>query len=291
MGTNAHLIAVPEGDADFARARTRLTELEHKWSRFLADSELSTLNRAEGAPVLVSPDTYDLVAEAVQAWSRTRGLFDPTVHDALVAAGYDRSFRELSDDGVVVAAPGPTPGCGAIDLDPVLGAVRLPVGIHLDLGGIGKGRAVDLVHDDLARAVDGVCVNLGGDLRVSGTPPPEGWLIGLDDPFDPGRSRGMIALDGGAVATSTCTKREWSQGGRRRHHLIDPRTGRPTEGEVVAVTVIAAEAMAAEILAKAALVAGAEAGEALLRDAGVAGELVLHDGRLVRSNGWTDYER
>ena len=63
----------------------------------------------------------------------------------------------------------PAPGCGAIEVDEALGAVRLPPGVRLDLGGIGKGRAADLIHRQLLEEVEGACVNLGGDLRVGET--------------------------------------------------------------------------------------------------------------------------
>lgn len=291
MGTTAHLVSVvPHDDGALGRATRRIAELERRWSRFRPDSDVATLNRAAGAPVIVSPDTFDLVADAVDAWVRTDGLFDPTVHDALVAAGYDRSFPELPADRAAGAPSGPAPGCGGIELDPVLCAVTLPPGVHLDLGGIGKGRAVDLVTAELDGVTDGSCVNLGGDLRVRGrSPAGAGWSIALDDPVGPPGRAAVATLAVGALVTTTTVRRSWRVGGREQHHLIDPRTGRPTSGDVVTVRVIAAEAAEAEVLAKAALVAGGAEAAPLLERAGVAAEVVHRDGLVESVADWEAY--
>jgi thiamine biosynthesis lipoprotein len=277
------------------RARARIDELERRWSRFLADSELCRLNRAAGSPVLVSAETFDLVALAVAAWHRTEGLFDPTVLSAMVANGYDRSFDLLADgaDDRVSVPDRPAPGCGGIDLDRTLGAVTLPPGVGLDLGGIAKGRAADLVAGELLEAgAAGVCVNLGGDLRVAGSGPgTDGWVVGIDDPFDLGTTAWTIALARGAVVTSARTRRRWRASGADRHHLVDPATGGPADSGVAAVTVVGAEAADAEVLAKTALIAGAEAGATLLVEAGMPALITRDDGAVTRLGHWQQYER
>ena len=86
-----------------------------------------------------------------------------------------------------------------------------------------------------------------------------GWPIAVEDVRN-GRQAALLGLAAGAVATSTVLRRCWQVGERRAHHLIDPATGRPADGELVAVTVVAGEATGAEVLAKAALIAGTIAG-------------------------------
>ena len=180
--------------------------MERRWSRFLPTSELSRLNAAAGKPVIVSADTFSVIKSAVDAWEQTDGCFDPTIHDALCAIGYDRTFAEVAPaprpgDG---AAP---PGCADIELDPHLCAVRLPDGVRLDLGGIAKGAAADLVVSRLLDAgADGACVNIGGDIRVEGTAPTDaGWII--DIAFG-GELHRRIALGGGP-----CARRRARSGG------------------------------------------------------------------------------
>ena len=110
---------------------------------------------------------------AVEARLRTRGRFDPTVHDALVAAGYDRTFEELQGRVAETTAP---PRCGGrIAVDPRTGLIELEPGFRLDLGGIAKGYAVDRLCDMLGAA--GPClVDAGGDIAVCGG----SWPVGVE---------------------------------------------------------------------------------------------------------------
>jgi thiamine biosynthesis lipoprotein len=282
MGTAARVLVRGGPPALPARAWARLEDLEARWSRFRPTSELCRLNAAGGSPIVVSHDTYYVVARAIGSWRATQGWFDPTVLDALEAAGYDRDFDAIADDRdarVDPRPPAPAPGCDGIELLPLLPAVQLPVGVRLDLGGIGKGTAADLVVDELlAAGAEGACVDLGGDVRVGGTGPDERtWRIDLDPELAPGRS---FRLADGAVATSTRSRRAWMRDGVARHHLIDPRVGVPAATGLRSVTVVAAEAAAAEVLAKAAFVAGPAVGRALLAEHGVTGLLVDDGGRV-----------
>ena len=203
-----------------------------------------------------------MLARAVDAWHDTGGRYDPTVLAALEAAGYDRDFDAVARTGGAdgPTGPGTAPGCGDVELDDLVRAVRLPLGVTIDLGGIGKGAAADEVSAGLLAAgvpgVTGVLVNLGGDLRARGdAPAPHGWVVDVDDPLRTGRA-GLLALGEGAVATSTRLRRTWTRGDRSLHHLIDPRTGAPADAGLASVTVVAGEAWRAEVLAKAAFVAG-----------------------------------
>ena len=283
MGTNAHLIVVGSDDRRARLAamwgRDRLSELEARWSRFLPDSEVSRLNAASGAPVVVSSDTLGLVERAVEGWRRTQGSFDPTVLDALVAQGYDRDFDEIDHTAPAPADARPAPGCAAITVDRVVGAIRLPRGVHFDPGGIGKGFAADLVAAELmTHDIDGVCVNLGGDLRVEGRAPDgNGWIVDLEHPLT-GRSMTHVRLRNGAVASTWRTRRVWGPPPSRRHHLIDPRTGTPATSGLAGTTVLTGRAWWAEVLAKAAFLEGATRGSALLAEHQASGYLIDDDG-------------
>lgn len=253
MGTTCRAWFVGPGAADAAlTARSTVAQLEARWSRFRPGSDVSRLNAAGGSPVAVSSLTRAILSDAIAWWRATDGLFDPTVLHALVDAGYDRD--RATGHGPIT--PGePAPGCDGVRLDPESGTVRLPPGVGIDLGGIGKGWAADLVADSL-RTAEGGLIDLGGDLRVWGRPPEgEGWPIAVEDLRD-GTTAALLGLTGGAVATSSTLRRRWDDGRLSAHHLIDPRTGRPAGGELVTVTVVAGRAGAAEVLAKSALVAG-----------------------------------
>lgn len=284
MGTTAHVLVeagtAQAADAGVERARTRLHELERRWSRFLDNSDVTVLNAANGAPVIVHPDTRLLVERAVEGWYRTAGRFDPTVLDAMVAIGYDRDFGAIDRDSPgPVSTTVPAPGCAGIVVDRVVGAVRLPRGVHFDPGGIGKGLAADLVAEELMRAgAAGVLVNVGGDLRVEGQAPgADGWVVDLEHPVT-GESMGHVRLAGGAIASTWRTKRTWGAPDAPRHHLVDPATGAPSFSGLAGTAVLAARAWWAEVLAKAAFVEGPVGGRAVLEQHHVTGYLVQDDG-------------
>ena len=159
----------------------RVADLERRWSRFDERSEVSALNRHAGAPVLVSAETLELVERALDVCRLTHGWFDPTVLGALERAGYDRSFEQV---GTNAADGTSTLRSGAAGIEILAGTVRLPVGTGFDPGGIGKGLAADIVVDELlADGAEGVCVNLGGDIRVEGAGPTgDAWTIAVEHP-------------------------------------------------------------------------------------------------------------
>ena len=259
MGTEVELLTVGAPSGTLAAAGDWLADLEARWSRFRPDSEISVLNRAAGRSVAVSPETLTLLALAVLGWQATAGRFDPTVLNALEAVGYDRSFDQLPGDGPTDGArraPGPAPGLAGLRIDPEAGTVTLPAGTRLDLGGIAKGYAADLLCAQLRTSgATGVCVNVGGDLRVGGPAPHGGpWAIAVPHPH--GGQAATLQLTEGAAATSSPLRRTWHAGGRPAHHLIDPHTGRPAQTGILQVTAVAAEGWRAEVATKATFLAG-----------------------------------
>lgn len=285
MGTTARAWFADRSGVALDAARSRVATLEAQWSRFLPTSDVARLSASAGHPVPVTPETLDLLEHALAWWGATDGLFDPTVLHALETAGYD---RDLGSGHGAIGAGQPSPGLAGLVLDRTAGTAMLPPGVGIDLGGIGKGQAVDLVTTEL-RHIAGGLVDLGGDLRVWGTSPDEaGWPIAVDDARD-GSPLAVLGLQEGAVATSTTLRRRWTDGERTAHHLIDPRTGRPSTSEIVAVTVAAAAAAPAEVLAKVALLTGTvDAAAALLVEHGVAGLVVPATGAPVVAGGFQD---
>lgn len=283
MGSTA---VVTIGDADEALAGWALEELvrlERTWSRFRPDSELSALNDRPGEWVPVSRRLLEAVTRVLALWRVTGGAFDASVLDALERAGYDRTFAAIDrDDPRPAALPVQPVGCSAVEVDEGAGAVRLPPGCRLDLGGIGKGLAADIVAEGLVdRGARSALVAVGGDIRVCGQVPDGGWCIPVEDPFRPELTLFEHPLASGAVVTSTTLIRTWRRAGRRYHHIVDPRTGAPVAGDVAAVVAGAPTAWWAEGIAKAALVLGPAGGVELLRSAGVGGWIFATDGSLV----------
>jgi thiamine biosynthesis lipoprotein len=257
MGSDAHVVVV--GDERLAeRAQARIADLERRWSRFDERSEVSALNRHAGAPVLVSAETLELVERSLDAWRMTHGWFDPTLLGAVVRAGYDRPFDEIDETTARDATSALHASARGIEV--IAGTVRLPAGTGFDPGGIGKGLAADIVVDELrAEGADGVCVDLGGDVRVEGSSPAgDAWTVAIEHPEDT-REIARVGVVRGAVATSTTLRRRWRVGDEERHHLIDPTTGLPSWTDLRFATVVAGHAWTAEVLAKALVLRGAPA--------------------------------
>ena len=264
----------PEAVLALTSVAAGFERLESLLSRFRPDSELSRLN-GEGS-LAAGEELVAVVELALAARERTGGRFDPTVHEALVAAGYDRSFELVGEDEPAPARAPAAPGAGGVR---VLGRrIELDPGVRLDLGGIAKGYAVDRAVAALAPL--GPClVNAGGDLAVSGVLEAGTWPVGVETPF----GSLTLGLSRGALATSGSDRRRWRVGGDERHHLIDPATGRPAESDLLRVTVAASSAVEAEVLAKALFLAGEEAATAEANALGVSALLVTSDGRLRRT--------
>jgi thiamine biosynthesis lipoprotein len=266
MGTEIELLVRPRttGAArTLDAAEAEFHRLEALLSRFREDSELSRLNR-DGS-LEAGPDLVRVLELALAARERTEGRFDPTIHNALVAAGYDRSFELLEPESGI----GPRPAESAAGRVRTDGArIELEPGVRVDLGGIAKGYAAERAAELLALA--GPClVNAGGDVAIRNGR----WPVGVET------ADGSLTLElsNGGLATSGRDRRHWRRGGVERHHLIDPTTGAPAETDLLRVTAIAADAVEAEVAAKTLFLAGSDRAAA----ENVTAVLVTDDGRTL----------
>jgi thiamine biosynthesis lipoprotein len=256
MGREARVVVLSGPPRLDERARHLIEVLERKWSRFRSGSEISRLNATNGRAVVMSPETFGLVERAVAAWRVTGGRYDPSVAPGASSA--------------VTAGVASSPGCSRVELDARLRSVRVPAGVHLDLGAIGCGFATDLAVADLVHGgATGALVSIGKDVRVAGEPPrSEGWFVDIDDPHQPG-SLGRLRLREGAIATAS----------------------RPTGrgNGIAAVTVVAGEAWWSQVVAKAAVAAGSDGALAVLAEHHVTGVVVLDDGTVLEAPGLASF--
>jgi thiamine biosynthesis lipoprotein len=227
-------------EAELAAVARMFRTWERVFSRFRPDSELSHVNRSSAEAVFVSSLFARALRTALEAFEVTGGLVDPTLGRAIESAGYDRDFAEVGED---LRPPGaPAPGrCREVHLAGRL--VTRPVDTALDLNGVVKAMAVD---DALGLLSGNGFVAAGGDLATRGETTvalPEG---------------GAVRLLAGGLATSGTIHRRWLRGGIPQHHLLDPRTGRPSRSCWTQVTVAASTCLAADVAAKAAFLLGGD---------------------------------
>ncbi|WP_168929661.1 FAD:protein FMN transferase [Nocardioides sp. GY 10127] len=280
---------------DLASASTLLAQVlrdvDDVASRFRPDSDLSRANAAPGRWVQVDPLLVSAVQVALDAAEATGGLVHPLLGRSLVELGYDADLRlvrlrEETGDAGLGALPAPPPLDSWRDVGLDDDAIRVPVGTTLDLGATAKAWCADLAVAAFAAAgLRGAVASVGGDLRTFGE---RSWTVRVAErPGLVGDAAGRTELVDavGALATSSVLERRWRRGGEERHHLLDPRTGRPTTGPWRTVTVAAPTTVAANVASTEALVLGEDA-VARLTAEGRAARLVDHDGRVVTTPGW-----
>jgi thiamine biosynthesis lipoprotein len=263
-------------------------DVEERFSRFHPSSELSRLNAMSGRSVTVSTEMFDLLHRCRRFHLLSGGLFDPAILPALESAGYDRSFELVAAD-TRTGARNPTPRSGSIAglaLDRSCLTVQAPPAVRLDLGGIGKGYAVDRAARALAPAAD-FLVDAGGDIFASGHGPDgDGWVVAVAKPLNEDENLDVVRLRDEALATSTVARRRWQRDARWLHHLIDPRTGEPAQSDSLSVSVTAPSAVEADVFAKVALLLGSEEGKRFIDAQGAHALFVGSDGSCQATTGW-----
>jgi len=255
----------------------RLDQVLSNWH----DSELVRLNdRAARSPVDCSEDLFAAVTAALHWAKATDGAFDPTVEpfvrrlglrgdEGHLPGGAPANPPILGEGGVQVLHDGPGTfpeqapvGWRHVRLDREARTVAFDApGVGIDLGGIGKGFALDAATRVLrSHGVQSALLNFGGQVLAFGPGPDEGgWRVGLTDPADRDRSVEVVILRDASLATSGQGERARVTARGRVGHILDPRSGAPAPFEGT-VSVLAADATAADALDTALFVMGPERG-------------------------------
>lgn len=268
-------------DAVFAEFR----RIDAAMSTFKPTSELSRVNaEAARAPVKISRELYDLLATSIEYSKITRGAFDITY----ASVGYLYDYRRhLHPDDAAIAAALPAIDYRHIELLPATTAVRFTQpGVRVDLGGIGKGYAVDRGIAVLqAAGIERAMVNAGGDTRIIGDRLGRPWVVGIRHPDDEHRVVLRMPITDAAMSTSGDYERFFEENGVRYHHILDPKTGR-SASKVRSVTIIGPTATRTDALTKSIFVLGPEEGIALIESLGdVDAVVVTPSGKVLYSRG------
>ena len=245
------------------RVFARMEELERVFSRFIEESEVSEINRRAGEWVEVSPLTLELVELGIEMGRITEGAFDITIGAVLDLWGFGSDFHRVPTEEELADALA-TVDYTRVEVDGERGAVRIPQGTVLDLGGIAKGFIIHQATAILREAqVDRSMVNAGGDISVVGRRPDgRPWRVGVQDPEDPRSIRYVLPLDDQSVVTSGDYQRYFVVDGVRYHHIIDPFTGYPARG-LRSVTIVGDNPAVCDAISTAVFVLGWE-GRALV---------------------------
>lgn len=237
--------------------------IESKFSRYISGNIIHQINTAGGASVNLDEESARLLFYADECYKLSDGLFDVTSGVLRRVWKFDGSDKVPEESRVRELLP--IVGWNKAELTST--SLRLPPGMEVDLGGLGKEYAVDRAANLVAAvATASFVVNFGGDLFVSGLrTATEPWSIGLDDPVLTGESSiGTLQIEQGGVATSGDARRFLLKDGVRYGHILDPRTGWPVSGAPRSVMVVADTCIEAGVLSTLAMLQGPEA-EAFLQ--------------------------
>jgi len=251
-----HLYADSHSAASAAHAAAEEVErLEHRYSRYRTDSELTGINAvaARGGTLLVDEETGGLLDYAFVCYRKSGGLFDIT--SGVLRKAWDFSTQQVplsaEIDGLL-----PLVGLEKLKWEPP--RLSFPIkGMEIDFGGIVKEYAADRAAE-IARGlgVNSGVVELGGDVRVIGPHPDNSpWKIGIRHPRRSGSTMAIVELAEGGLASSGDYERCFELDGQRYSHILNPRTGWPVRG-MAGVSVVA----------ESCLVAGSVASIAILKE-------------------------
>ncbi len=267
---------------DMDRCFDMFRSFESRFSRFKQTSELSAFNAHHMEGQQVSEEFFTLLEKCSEYHLFTEGLFNPTILPALEKEGYVKSQHEgfITSDTLHVNNS-PILSLGNIEADRKTFTIDTH-GAQLDFGGIGKGYIIDQVKLFLrSQEYYNFFVDAGGDLYASGKNEEKQidyWAVDIEHPKYPDQSLATLMLTNKAATTSGINRRHWINGTQVKHHIIDPRTGKSAETDLVSVTVVAHETALADVLAKSILILGHEAGEAFARRKNIAALLADANG-------------
>lgn len=254
-------------------------------------SELSMINKSSGKkPVKVSPETIDVIKEALSVAKMTGGAFDPTVGAITILWDFNNRIKPDNDE---IKERLKLVSYKNVVINEDKGTVYLKKqGMKIDLGGIAKGYAADMAVDILRSAgIEAALVSVAGDIRAYGLKPDKTpWMIGIRDPRPRSATDNILAalpIKDLAISTSGDYQRFFEMEGTRYHHILEPWNGMPARG-CQSVSVISDSSFMSDSLSTAVFILGVDKGMKLLDQLGYNGVIVDSRGKLHISEGIKD---
>lgn len=240
---------------------------EQKYSRHIADSEISKINNNPGKMVTVSEDTEDVIEKTLYFSSASDGLFD-------ISIGPLVDLWDINGNNPHVPSPDEIASAlkkidyRRIAMDKENNTVSVADnGMSLDLGAIAKGSITDkLVSMLREKGTRSALLNLGGNLYLHGSKPDgSAWNVGIRNPFGlQGEYLGTVAVRDMSVVTSGIYERFFEENGKVYHHILNPKTGYPADNDLVSVSILSPSSTLADGFSTTVFLLGPDAGMALI---------------------------
>lgn len=291
MGTKVSITVVAktaeEGEAAIDAALAEVRRLDEMMSLYKDDSEITRVNMAAGKkPVKVSPEMIEVVEAARKISELTDGAFDVTVGPLVVL--WQMRLKEGN---------GPTDeeirrilafvGHQHIIIDKQSSTLFLKKpNMIMDFGGVAKGYAADKAAEVLKRrGIENAIVALAGDIRVMGHRTDNSpWRIGVQHPRAPDENLTVLELSDKSISTSGDYERFAIKGAKRYHHILDPRTGKPSEG-MESLTITGDRGEVIDPLTTALFILGPEKGMKIVKKLGYEAIFVDNKGEVTSTPG------
>ena len=241
-------------EAAAEQAFDEIRRLDQMMSNYIPDSELSQVNdHAADGPVKISRELFDLLHACLEYSRNSEGSFDITVGPLMKVWGFYKGSGHLPHRAEVRSALDLI-GYQKVELDPAHQTVHFQKhGVNLDLGGVGKGYAVDRVVGILRKNGITSALISGGSSSIYGigTPPnqPRGWYVRIRDPKNENKTAAELYLHDDSLSTSGNYEKFFWAEGKLYSHIMDPRTGYPSEG-MLSVSIVSSKTLDSEIWAK-----------------------------------------
>ena len=293
MGSDFEITVVAktqlEADKQIAIAIGEISRIEALISSWKTTSETSNINKNAGAsPVKVSEELFSLIQRALQISNLTDGAFDISYASMDKLWKYDGSMTQMPSKEAIKKSVAKV-GYQDIIVDPKNSTVFLKnKGMKIGFGAIGKGYAADKAKKLLiSNGVSGGIINASGDINSWGSKPSgSSWQVAITNPLNKNKAFAMLPIKD-AVVTSGNYEKYVTFNSRRYSHIIDPRTGYPSQG-IISVTVFAPKAELADALATSVFVMGVETGIDRINQLKAVECIIITDtGTIITSNNLT----
>lgn len=248
----------------------------HAWE----DGDLFRFNKAlAGSGKSAVPESLTpLLILSQQYFQQSQQLFNPAIGKLVDAYGFHGTAEP--DFATINLIKANMPTMLDLKLDQQYAYSANPL-LQLDLGGIAKGYAIGLIADYLsATGFENFLINAGGDLYFTGTKFGEPWRVGIQNPFAPGAIASVVLNGAHNLFTSGNYQRYYQQEEKIVHHIIDPRTGEPSQ-QISSATVLASDPVLADVAATTLMIDGLDNHRSLAQSLGISDYLIVSQNKNI----------
>ncbi len=269
-----------------AEVNTVIMELEKQISHRVENSDINLLNREKNIEN-ISVNSKNIIEKCIDVSRLTAGAFDITVAPLSFLWDFDNSPSSPPNDKDIKEA------LGFVGYENVIlteNGAEIAENTLIDLGAVGKGSACDIAVEKYAEiGVNSAIIAVGGSVGVYGAHPQnDTWTVAIRDPYTDGGAMASIDIDSGFVSTSGTYERTFEHENTVYHHVLDPKTGYPSNSELISVTVICDSGIVSDALSTACLVMGYEESLDILKHYNAEAVFIDTDNKIKLTSGIAD---